>query len=137
LGISLAVSGQNLAVGAIFHDDNAGAAYVYAKSTDGWETTPVASYNGAAGSEFGASVALCRAHLAVGAINDLHGTTRGQAFVFADRASGWRALPRLEVHGYQRGDAFGGAVALAGRTLFVGAPNDSSQTGAVYIFTVL
>jgi hypothetical protein len=131
-GVSLAMDATTLVVGAIFHNDNDGAAYVYTRGAAGWTTTPTLAVYGTAGSQFGASVTVLGSRVGVGAIN---GFTNGAAYEFVKSQSGWDSTPRLALHAFASGDEFGSSTAMSTGAMFVGAPNANSGFGAVYIFS--
>lgn len=88
-GISVAISGGTVAVGAFNALDdsgkgaNSGAAYIFQKSCDGaWvEELKVAAGDGASGDEFGYQVALSGSSLLVGAsLHDDQGADSGAAY---------------------------------------------------------
>lgn len=84
---------------------------------------------------FGADVAISGDTLVVGAPGDDTGASRaGAAYVFARDASGWSLQAELRLTTPARDDQFGSAVAIAGDTILVGAPEDAA-TGTVTVFT--
>jgi len=119
-GISLAMSGETLVVGAPLHG-NTGSAYVFAREGDSWsdKPEPITSSGTQAGDQFGYSVAISGETLVVGA--PLHGNT-GSAYVFAREGDSWSQKAELTSSGTQAGDQFGYSVAINGGTIVVGAP---------------
>ena len=59
----------------------------------------------------------------------------GVAYVYTREAGAWRQAAELRGSDTQLGDFFGGAVAVAGTTIVVGADNHDG-TGAAYVFTM-
>ena len=57
----------------------------------------------------------------------------GVAYVYRRGAGAWRESAELRAPDTQAGDFFGGAVAVAGTTIVVGADNHDN-TGAAYVF---
>ncbi len=83
-----------------------------------------------AGAAYGTSVATA-ATVAVIGVPMLAG---GLAFVYTRDAGGWRETAELHGSDTQAGDFFGGAVAIAGGTIVIGA-DDHGATGRAYVFT--
>lgn len=50
--------------------------------------------------------------------------------------NGWGVVTTLGGPNRETGDAFGGAVAVHGSDVVVGAPGKKSQTGAAYVYVV-
>ena len=149
LGISVAIDGDTVVAGAHLHDidDNAGAAYVFTKPTDGWiDNTEGAKFtapDGAADDEFGISVAIGVDTVVVGAhLHDVGANTNaGTAYVFTrDSNSGkWGQPLKLTASNGDPGDGFGNSVAVDGNTAVVGAylddrDNAARDTGSTYVF---
>ena len=89
-GWSVSVSGDTIVVGAIDDDDNgnnSGSAYVFVKSSGGWddttETAKLADFGGAADDDFGWSVSVSGDTVVVGAPHDDdNGINSGSAHVY-------------------------------------------------------
>jgi hypothetical protein len=156
-GISVAVSGDTVVVGATDEDSsttginstpnelavNAGAAYVFARSGSTWTQQAYLKAAQVSGSDgFGRSVAVSGDTLVVGARFEDSDTTginstpnelavnAGAAYVFARSGSTWTQQAYLKAAQVSVSDGFGGSVALSGDTLVVGATGeDSSTTG--------
>ena len=152
-GISVAVDGDTVVVGAHLDDDNgtsSGSAYVFTKSPDvAWadatETAKLTASDGAADDEFGISVTIDGDTIVVGASGDDSST--GSAYVFTKPATGWAnsagdQVAKLTAYFRVDGDGFGRSVAIDGDTIVVGAPyndydddNDTNDDeGAAYVF---
>ena len=178
-GSAIALSGDTLAVGAhlecnsapgINGDEhaallgNSGAAYVFVRTGTTWsQQAYVKASNPGASDYFGLSVALSDNTLAVGAPGESSAATSingnqaddtansaGAVYVFARSGTIWRQQAYVKASNAQQSDLFGSTLALAGDTLVVGAPGESSaaisingdQTdnsasfaGAVYVFS--
>jgi hypothetical protein len=157
-GLSLALDGDTVAVGAPDEDNgggNSGAVYVFTRDGSGvWtEQAYIKASNIDAGDAFGGSLALNGDMLAVGAPGeDSGGGNSGAVYVFTRDGSGvWTEQAFIKASNIDAGDAFGSSsLALDGDTLAVGAfPEDSSATGingdqadnsainsgSVYVFT--
>ena len=150
-GISVDVDGNTIVVGAHQHDvvgdDNQeGAAYVFAKPKNGdWatstETAKLTASDGAAGDEFGTSVAMDGATIVVGSWGEDEGytgvavTNAGGVYVFALESGVWREELDLLAYDGGPGDNFGRSVAVAGKTVLAGSPGDDSPTdsGSSYL----
>ena len=140
-GVSLAIQGDVLVVGANLDDDGgdrSGSAYVYRYDGSGWqlETKLVAS-DGAEGDEFGHSVAIEDNVIVVGARHFFNGGA-GAAYIFRFNGQEWSEEAKLEPSDGQDLDFFGVDVGISGNTVIAGAPgNDeaANRAGAAYIFS--
>jgi trimeric autotransporter adhesin len=162
LGMSVAVSGDTLAVGAHFEGSNAvgiggdqnndlspdsGAVYVFTRTGTLWsQQAYLKASNTGTGDQFGYSVALSGDTLAVGAItedssavgvggdqtNDLAGNS-GAVYVFTRTGAVWSQQAYLKASDTGAQDFFGWSVALSGDTVAVAAPGEASLSGAVYV----
>ena len=141
-GISVTVDGGTVVVGG--DQDGNGAAYVYTKpATDGgWadstgtETAKLTASDGAAGDEFGISVAVDGETVLVGGDQD----GNGAAYVYTKPATdgGWAdstgtETAKLTASDGAAGDEFGISVAVDGETVLVGGDQDGN--GAAYVYT--
>ncbi len=83
--------------------------------------------SGDTGGGFGASVAVAKDHVFVGAPRQ----DAGVVYVFATSPAGWQEVARVE--GAEMGDVrrFGAALAIGSTSLLVGAPGTGSDTGHV------
>ncbi len=176
-GIDLALDGDTLAVGAREDSDatgingdqsnddapDSGAVYVFVRSAHTWtQQAYLKASNTGAGDYFGDALALNADTLVVGAPREASGgrgvgadqsndnaERSGAAYVFTRSGTTWTQQAYLKASNTTIGDEFGGAVALDGDTLAVGAANefsaavgvDGDQTdtnapfaGAVYLF---
>jgi outer membrane protein assembly factor BamB len=137
-GMSVAVSGNTVVVGAFYDDaggSNAGAAHVFDASTGTWLYT-LTNPAQAAEDRFGSDVAVSGSTIVVGATrNDTGASNAGAAYVF-DASTGnlrWTLNNPTPVSG----DSFGASVAVSGDLVVVGAYNDNtgySDAGAAYLF---
>ena len=147
-GRSVAISGPSAIVGAEGQSNGAGQAYVFAKTTRGWnQTAEITGSDTIARDGFGWSVAISGTTAVVGA--NRHASSAGRAYVFTKSAAGWTQAAELEgsdtaggqssAGGIQRpfasaGDGFGGSVAISGGTVVVGAPGHANGAGRAYVF---
>ena len=133
-GISAAVDGGTIVVGARGDDSDTGAAYVFTKVAGVWsQVAKLTASDGAADDEFGISVAVDGGTIVVGARGDDSDT--GAAYVFTKVAGVWSQVAKLTASDGATDDEFGISVAVDGGTIVVGARGDDSDTGAAYVFT--
>jgi len=133
-GISVAVSGSFVVVGADGHDNTAGRAYVFTKTMTRW--TQVAELKGAdiaSGDEFGSSVAISGSTVVVGAFG--YGSFAGRAYVFAKVSTRWVQTAELGGTVTAANDYFGISVAISATTIVVGAEGQADYAGRAYVFT--
>jgi hypothetical protein len=139
LGVSVAVSadGSTAIVGGPLYNNQAGAAWVFARSNGTWVQQAQLVASDASGIEHqGSSVAISADGntAAVGA----DGTYNGGTWVYIRNNGAWTQQGlRLLGTGGNAGPAQGKSVALSadGNTLAVGAAEDNFANGAVWIFT--
>ncbi len=138
-GISLGV-GRGVAVVGAYRDKNGGintgSAFLYERDPDEtWsfkqKFTPG---DGAAGDEFGVSVAVSEGLVMAGARSNNSGT--GAVYVFEREPDGsWSALgPKLVASDPATSDMFGVSVSISGDLAVIGANGKNSVTGAAYVF---
>ena len=144
-GISVAVDGDTVVVGARAHDENgpeSGSAYVFTKPANGWtdatETAKLTASDGADYDHFGISVAVDGDTLVVGAFGDEDVyTTRGAAYVFTKPNTGWTDATETAKLAPSDGgleDGFGVSVAVDGDKVVAGSERRGG-VGAAYLFT--
>lgn len=142
-GRTVAVDGDTAVVGAQGDEqlgDGAGAVYVFVRSGGGWQPHPLTpkllSSSGTDQAGFGQSVALSGSALIVG--GELRSTSAGTAYVFRRASSAatdaWTQEQQLTVTGAAASDLLAVSVALSGETAIVGAPGDTGDSGAAYVF---
>ena len=145
-GRSVSVSGDTVVVGAFADDVGAdadqGSAYVFIRTDGVWtQQQRLNGSGGAAGDQFGVSVAIAKDTIVVGApFHDVDGSAdQGSAYVFIRTDGVWTQQQRLNGTGGAAGDQFGVSVALAKDTAVVGAYLDDgpggSDQGSAYVFT--
>ncbi|MCB9915443.1 MAG: hypothetical protein H6828_09880 [Planctomycetes bacterium] len=139
LGVSVALDGTRLAVGARFGGAGTrrtGAVYVFELDHGRWrQHTKLDGASSAEGDEFGFALDLLGDRLAVGAY--AAGESRGEVRVYEREAARWREAVRLTAPEPQVGACFGLSVALAGDQLLVGAPWEDGagrDSGAVHLY---
>lgn len=137
-GWSVAMSGDYAIIGAKgdFHSGkNSGSAYIFKRqSADGasWrEQIKLVKSGAARDEEFGYAVALQGEYAVVGAWGEEEG--RGAAYVYQLQGSDWIEQARLVAGNRAAEDRFGGAIAIDGNHILIGAPQPAGR-GAAYIF---
>ncbi len=147
IGWSVSVDGDFALVGAHLDDDNgtnAGAAYVFERSGCAWnEVAKLKAVDGAAGDGFGISVSISGNRAVIGAPGgDQSGPEgSGTAWVFERQTNGsccsWTEIKMLTAGDGEQDDHFGGAVAISGDVIVIGAPADDdngNRSGSAYVF---
>ncbi len=142
--ISVFIEGDRAIVGAPREDittTDAGAAYVFVRDTGTgvWsQEQKLLSSDGAFIDYFGSSVVINNDTALIGATNDDdNGTDSGSAYIFVrDPATGvWAEQQKLIASDGELFDYMGGAVALLGDTVIVGAiSGGSADSGSAYVF---
>ncbi|HVF34552.1 MAG TPA: hypothetical protein VND91_04455 [Candidatus Saccharimonadia bacterium] len=89
---------------------------------------PITATSAEQGAEFGAALDVGSGMLAVGAPGE--NTSRGAAYFFEATASSVGPANRQTAQGGQSFDKWGSAVVVAGNSIIVGAPNDTTAAGA-------
>ena len=95
-------------------------------------------FDGAAGDEFGTSVAIDGNTMVVGANeDDDNGNKSGSAYIFDKLDGFWVPIAKLTANDGADGDEFGRSVGISGDTVVVGADRDDdngSNSGSAYIY---
>ena len=152
LGRSVAVHGDTVVVGAFEENGAGGAAHVFTEPGGGWASTSTAAKltasDRASYDKFGRAVAMDGDTIVIGApyhdyddpdnnTNDV--SDSGSAYVFIKPATGGWATDtetaKLIASERAANDQFGFSVAVDGNTVVVGADQDDSYRGSVYVFT--
>ena len=142
-----AVSGDSVLLGVPFHtiadQPKQGAAYLFVRSGDDWTQAgpPWVAPDGAADDHFGNALALDGESALVAA--PMHRNAfagyRGAGFAFSGSGASWVARAPLVVDGGAVDELLGSSLALAPRTVLLGAPSHRvegrAQQGAAYAFT--
>ena len=135
-GISIAVSGDTLVVGAFGDDSFKGSAYVFTRNGSVWsQQQKLTAPDGAVDDEFGWSTGLSGESAVVGAHRDDGG--RGSAYVFLRNGSAWSQQQKLSASDGAALDEFGYSVAISGETVISGAVLDDTGgtvSGSAFIF---
>ena len=136
-GIGVAVSGDDVVVGAMsFADDLGvppqGSAHVFVRSGGRWsEQAELAASDGVVGDGFGFKVDIDGDTAVVGASRGKGG--QGVAYVFSRTGGAWTQQKVLHARDGVADDDFGFWVAMDDDTVVVGDPSDDGQ-GAAYVF---
>jgi FG-GAP repeat len=141
-GSAVDVSGDRVVVGALqdaTQGGAAGAVYVFEKTASGWQqVAKLTGSDGSPGDNLGTSVAIDGDTIVAGAPNeDLPFLNAGAAYVFERQGSTWTQVAKLTGADITLGAGFGGAVAIDGERLVVGAvsaPSGLQGQGAAYVF---
>jgi len=137
-GLSVAISGNTVVVGANLDDDNgtaSGSAYVFTLTGTAWtQQAKLTASDGAGFDQFGYSVAIAGNTIVVGA------RFGGSAYVFAHSGtSTWTQQAKLTTSDGAALDQFGWSVAIEGDTIVVGANQDDvngiTDSGSACVFT--
>ena len=148
-GLAAAVDGDTIVVGA-FSDgvgvnNVQGSAYVFSRNQGGannWgEVKKLIASDGAAIDEFGWSVAVNGDTIVVGSLLDDVGpnANQGSAYVFSRNQGGannWGEVKKLIASDGTGNASFGGAVAVDGDTIVVGAAGANANQGSAYVFSL-
>ena len=145
LGRSVAVSGETVLVGTpgdnVGVNTNQGSAYVFRRTGANWaQEAQLLAPDGLGGDSFGQAVALDGDVAAVGAAFDDKptGGNVGSVYVFRRTGTVWAFEQKLVPNDPQDNDRFGGAVALVGDLIVVGASFKNiaanPDQGAAYVF---
>jgi len=117
---------DNTIVGGFLGVDAPGAAYVYVEPPTGWQnaqpTATLTSSDGAAGDQFGFSVAVLANTVVVGAPTE---SNSGAAYVFVEPPGGWQnATQTAKLSSANQGRSLlGYSVASTGSAILAGAPD--------------
>lgn len=143
-GISVAIDGNTILVGADLHDEkaeNAGAVYVYVLEENKWkQEAKLMASDGGKTDIFGVRVALSENTALVSARRDDTeelGIDAGSAYIFVRDGSTWTQQVKLTSPDGQADDRFGRGVALSGDTAIISAMNhdaNGSNPGAMYVY---
>ena len=144
LGGSVDISGDYVIAGAEFADaggNNAGAAYIFKSTENGWvQTAKLQASNGAAGFHFGTSVAIEGDVAYVGTRDNSSGSPSPKAVYRFERTdAGWAETEIIPLPAGQNASNFGGSMVLEGNHLLIGASGQytSGATGAVFAFNTM
>jgi hypothetical protein len=140
-GVSVAIDGNTVVIGAYEDDSYRGSAYVFRtlNTLDGsviyGQVAKLTAADGAAGDQFGRSVAIDGNTIVVGAFHYDNGGS-GAVYVFRTTNSGatYPQVAKLTASDAATNDYFGYSVAIDGGTVMVGAYRKDDYTGSAYVF---
>lgn len=151
-GISVAVSGDVIVIGAPWQDEacggspgcNAGAAYVYRFTGKTWEfDQKLMASDADFMDEFGLAVSISGNTILVGARRDNDdGSNSGSAYIFQFDGNQWNQEQKLTASDAQLNDEFGWGVSISGDVAIIGAGLDDTacpenvacNSGSAYVF---
>lgn len=141
-GTAVAIDGDTIVVGANGDDDlgpESGSAYVFVRNGSDWvQQQKLSPSDGAAGDQFGWSVAISGDTAVIGAFrDDDHGLSTGSAYVFSRNGGSWAEQAKLTATDGTAFDEFGFSVGVSGETALIGAISDSdngSVSGSAYVY---
>lgn len=144
-GWSVAVYGTTVVVGATGENPegvfDAGSVYVFKTEDQGntWrEVQKLTAPDKQKSDWFGYALAMEEGILMIGMINNHEPKDREGVFVFCSSNNGyvWRLIQRLRPHDATRGQGFGRAVSLSGKTAVMAAVDDGYYSpGAAYVYS--
>ena len=128
-GASVALDGDNLIVGSPGRNDASGGVSFYQRLDGVW--TPKHQLNGSTSNErLGSSVSIFGDYAAAGA----PGLSNAATYVYEKLRGAWSLDTILST--LEPGDKFGTSVYVDASTLFIGAPENTSSKGAVFLYTL-
>jgi hypothetical protein len=137
-GGSVAISGNNIVVGASGDDDNGSSSgsvylYQYNPNMSTWDETKITASDGAADDNFG-SVAISENSILIGASGDT--SYAGSAYLFQKNPStgSWDETKITASDGTAY-DFFGSAIGISGNTSIIGAYRDPGE-GSAYVYDI-
>jgi hypothetical protein len=140
-GISVALSGDTVLIGALLDDSAQGSAYAFTRSGATWtQQAKLLATDGVANDQFGSAVALSGDVALVGAQLDDVGTNvdQGSAYVFTRSGALWTQQAQLLASDGAGNEGFGISVAISGDTALVGAWLDQAGVtefqGSAYVY---
>ncbi len=139
-GVAVSLSGDRIAVGAVFDDGEAGSAYLFERDDLGsWnQVAKLTPSDPPSDRWFGHGLALEGDTLVVGApFDDEAESDAGAAYVFDRDDSGrWLEVAKLTAADGGFIDHLGGAgaVGISGDRIVLGAPEDDDEAGSAYVF---
>ncbi len=143
-GISVAISGNTILVGADLHDEkaeNAGAVYVYVLDGNKWkQEAKLLASDGGKTDIFGVRVAISGNTALISARRDDIegiGVDAGSAYIFERHGHHWTEIAKFTSPDGKADDRFGRGVALNEDTAIISAMHhdaNGTDTGAVYIY---
>jgi hypothetical protein len=133
-GVSVAVAGGIIAVGAGLAASDAGRVYLFTNNATGWhQSAELASSDTTDKDDFGDSVAVSGDNVVVGTF--AQAASAGRAYLFTGTATGWHQTAELASgSSASGGNEFGYSVGVSGSTIVVGARGQEKGAGRAYLF---
>lgn len=134
--VAMSANGKVAVVGADGHNLDTGVAYVFTKSTSGWQqAAELSASDGADWTQFGESVAVSRNGSTIVVGSSGHNNSTGAAYVFSGSDGSWTQTAELTASDGVDYTYFGHSVAVSadGATVLVGA-YDQGTGGTAYLF---
>jgi FG-GAP repeat len=132
-GVSVAVAGRIIAVGAGLAASAAGRVYLFTKKATGWhQSAQLHDSDTLDKDDFGDSVAVSGHTVVVGTF--ARASSAGRAYLFTSTPTGWHQTAELAGSSTVSGNEFGYSVAISGSTVVVGAEGQESGAGRAYVF---
>jgi hypothetical protein len=139
-GISVAIDGEYIVVGASGTNSSDGAAYILRKDSGGannWGT--ITTTYGDVNSGHGGSVSINSRYAVVGSNNSSGALGKVDVYYNTDAGDTWEYTTELKASDGNLGDAFGNTVGISGSNIVVGALTKFTagvNTGGAYMFSV-
>jgi len=136
---SVAIDDDTIFIGAVGDDGNSsdsGSVYVFTRNGGTWtEVQKLTASDSKENGWFGSSVAVDGGTAIIGA-NDWMYHGPGAAYVFTRGNDGtWTEVQKLTASDGMVKDGFGGAAAIGGNTVVIGAESSGGWKGSAYVFT--
>ena len=137
---SVSIDGDYALIGAPWHPNIKGAAYVFKRDGSTWiQEAELTASDGFFQDDFGSSVSLDGDYALIGAqLDSDNGPESGSAYVFKRDGSNWTQEYKLTALDAESDDHFGYTVSLDGDYALIGAPYDDYpgvwNSGSAYIF---
>ena len=141
-GIDVGISGDTIIVGCANEDtggSGAGSAYIFTRSGTSWsQQAKIQSSDVQAADSFGNSVGITGDTIIVAArYEDTGASNAGSVYVFTRSGTSWTQAKKIQASDAQASDFFGEDIAIAGKTVVVGATGEDtggSDAGSAYTF---
>ena len=138
-GIRARIAGDTIIIGALQHNSNAGAAYVFTRSGTSWsQQAKLVASDAENGDMFGSSIDMTGDTIIVGAPEEDTGASgAGAAYIFTRSGTTWTEAKKIQASDAASNDYFGDFVGISGNTVLVSAYGEDTggdNAGAAYTF---
>jgi hypothetical protein len=138
-GHSVSISGDYIVVGAPYHNDESGTAYVFKSVDDQWQQHSILKPNDPEPfGRFGYRVSISGTYIIIGADrDDENGENSGAAYIFVLNNNNWIQQTKLLANDGKVHDGFGHDVSIHNEYAIVGAfrsGNNEEFRGSAYIY---